>query len=93
MFGNDLLLKSQFQRFNIQGQTNISLNTGYVNEDFNKTIEELFLSENIWLVWESNKLAAIPKTKSFRYRTNLNNKLINYTISFDFSFDTINSVR
>ena len=85
--------KSQFQRFNIQGQTNISLNTGYVNEDFNKTIEELFLSENIWLVWESNKLAAIPRTKSFRYRTSLNDKLINYTISFDFSFDTINSVR
>ena len=69
------------------------MNTGYVNEDFNKTIEELFLSENCWITYEGSTLSVIPTTKQLEYKTHLNNKLINYTVQFDFASETINAVR
>ena len=33
------------------------------------------------------------KTSSIAYKTSVNDKLVDYTISFDKSFDTINNIR
>ena len=33
------------------------------------------------------------KDSSFDYKTHLNDKLVNYTVQFEFAFDGINSVR
>ena len=59
----------------------------------NETIEELFLSENVWIRYEGKTLAVIPTSKSLAYKTQLNDNLINYTVNFDFAFDKINNVR
>ena len=32
-------------------------------------------------------------TESLTYKTSVNDKLINYTLTFDFAYDTINNVR
>lgn len=85
--------KHQNKRFNINAQTSLRLNTGYVNEDFNETIKELFLSEYVWLVYEGNKLPSVPKSNQIRYKKSINDKLVDYSVDFDFAFDTINSVR
>ncbi len=85
--------ESQVQRYDVKGMTRLVLNTGFVNEDFNQTIEELLLSEDTWITYEGNVLAAIPTTKQLQYATSVNNKTINYTIQFDFASETINSVR
>lgn len=84
---------NSMQRYDVTATTSLQLNTGFVNEDFNQTIEELFLSENVWLEWESNTLPAIPKSKALEYKTSVNDKLINYTIDFDFAHNTINNIR
>jgi hypothetical protein len=85
--------ESQIQRYDVKGMTRLVLNTGFVNEDFNQTIEELLLSEDTWITYEGNVLAAIPTTKQLQYATSVNNKTINYTVQFDFASETINSVR
>lgn len=85
--------EGQHQRFDLTSQVSLSVNTGFVNEDFNKTIEELFLSENCWITYEGSTVAAIPTTKQLQYRTSLNDKLINYQVVFDFASDKINTVR
>jgi hypothetical protein len=85
--------ESQVQRYDVKGMTRLVLNTGFVNEDFNQTIEELLLSEDTWITYEGNVLAAIPTTKQLQYATSVNNKTINYTVQFDFASETINSVR
>jgi hypothetical protein len=85
--------KHQNKRFNINAQTSLRLNTGFVDENFNSTIKELFLSEYVWLVYDGNKLPSVPKSKQLRYKVNINDKLVDYTVDFDFAFDTINSVR
>ena len=83
----------QQQRQNVNGTTSLSLNTGYVREDFNSAIEELFLSENAWIRFENKTLPIIAKSKSFTHKTVLNDKLINHTVNFDFAFNKINNVR
>lgn len=85
--------EGQFQRFNLNSLTSITLNSGFVNEDFNQTIEELLLSENCWITFEGSVLSAIPTSKQIAYKTSVNNKLVDYSITFDFASDKINTVR
>tara|TARA_R110001592_G_scaffold166468_1_gene401548 strand:- start:473 stop:1459 length:987 start_codon:yes stop_codon:yes gene_type:complete len=87
------LNESQQQRYNANATKSITLNTGFINEDSNKTIEELFLSENAWVRYGGDTLPIIPKSKSMTFKTSLNDKLANYTIDFDFAFNKINNVR
>ena len=87
------LNETQQQRYNANATKNISLNTGFINEDSNKTIEELFLSENVWIRYDGKTLPLIPKTKSMTFKTSLNDKLANYTVDFEFAFNKINNVR
>ena len=59
----------------------------------NETIEELFLSENVWIRYEGKTLPVIPTSKAIAFKTSLNDKLIDYTVNFDFAFDKVNNVR
>ena len=84
---------NQRGRINVNAQTSLTMNTGFVKEDMNQTIEELFYSENVFIRYENKTLAVIPKSKSLQFKTVLNDKLINYTVEFNFAFDRINNVR
>lgn len=83
----------QRQRYNVNAVTTVSLNTGFVKEDFNSALEELFLSENVWIRWDGQTLPILPKSKSMAFKTSLNDKLINYGVEFEFAFNKINNVR
>jgi hypothetical protein len=85
--------EGQKQRYNVNSNSSITLNTGFIKEDMNATIEELFFTENVWIRYEGKTLPVIPSTKSMQYKTVLNDKLINYTIKLDFAFDKLNNVR
>lgn len=81
------------QRYNAQGNKNITLNTGYIDEDNNALIEQLFLSEDIWLDIDGVTKPVNIVDKSTQLQTKRNDQLIKYTIRFAFSFDEINNVR
>ena len=85
--------KGQAERYNVRATKNIQLNTGFVNEDFNTAIEELLLSENIWIRWEGKTLPVLAQTKSLQYKTSVNDKLINHTLEFEFAYSKINNLR
>lgn len=85
--------EGQKQRYNINSKTSLSMNTGFVKENMNQTIEELFFSENVWIRYEGKTLPINPSSKSLQYKTVLNDKLINYTVDFEFAFDKINNIR
>lgn len=85
--------KGQRQRYDVNGQTTITMNTGFISESAVSTMEELFLSENAWIRWGNQTLPIIPKSKSFTQKSSLNDRLINYTVNFDFAFNKINNVR
>lgn len=81
------------QLYNVNAKTKITLNTGFIKEDMNSTIEELMITENAWIRWEGKTLPIIPQTKNMQFKTSLNDKLINYSIDFEFGFNKINNVR
>lgn len=85
--------EAQTNRYNVNAKTSIILNTGFISEGMNDTIEELFLAENVWIRKDNKTLPILPKTKSFVYKTSVNDNLIDYTIEFEYAFDKINNIR
>ena len=83
--------------FNIVGKESITLSSGFLDEEYNKVFKEMMLSEKVWItnVTESGEqvLPINVKTGEITYKTSLNDKLVQYTIQFDKSFDTINNIR
>ena len=65
------------------------LNTGWVSEDFNTSLNQLFLAERVVVDGHS----ALLVEKDIRYKTLINDKLINYTFTFEFAFSTINTIK
>tara|TARA_R110000823_G_scaffold3614_4_gene13733 strand:+ start:861 stop:2045 length:1185 start_codon:yes stop_codon:yes gene_type:complete len=81
-------LTGQTKNFNTNGSKPIKLNTGWIEQVQNKTIEELMLSETILL---DNKPFSLA-TKQLAFKTDLVDKNINYTIDFTPNFELINNV-
>jgi len=77
-----------------QGNKSIVLNSGFINECLNPAFEELFLSEQVWLTDDMSQIRPVYLSdKSFKYKTHLNEKQINYTLNFEFAYDQINNIR
>lgn len=83
----------QMQKFNTNATKKTTLNTPFVAEAYNDAIEELMLSEYVWLTQGSVTHPVTPSTKSLRFKTSVNDKLVQYTIEFDHTSSVINNVR
>jgi len=75
------------------GKESLTLNTGYYPEAYNDVFKEMQLSEDCWIEINSQTLPIQVTSSSFNYKTQLNDKIINYTINVEFAYDTINNVR
>ena len=85
--------KHQYNQYDKQGKRSVQLSTGYVNEDYNAWVEELMLSEKVWITLDGTLYPAKPKTSTQTFKTRLNDSLVAYTIDFDFAFDQIQNIR
>ena len=81
-------LRGQSKSFNIKGTQNVTLNTGWVDENYSELITDLLLSETILLDQKPVNL----KTQSSELKTKLKNRMINYTMEFEYNFNLINDV-
>jgi hypothetical protein len=81
--------------YNKIANQSILLNSGFYPEDYNSTFEQLILSEFVWMTktGSSDIHPMVVSDSSFTYKTNLNDKLINYAINFDYAYDLINNVH
>ena len=78
----------QKKSFNINGNQTTKLNTGFVPENYNDKIQDLFLSETVLL----NGLPCELKTQSTTLKTSLMDRNINYEMEFEYSYNLINDV-
>ncbi len=85
--------KHQNKTLEKNGKEKLTLNTGYYPEAYNDVFKEMQLSEDCWIEIDSKTLPIKVTSSSFAYKTQLNDKIINYTIEVEFAFDTINNVR
>ena len=83
----------QYRDFDVQGRQAINLTTGFVSEDINEPVKQLLLSDKVWMTVGSDVVPVNPRTQSLTVRKSINDKLISYTLDFDFSHDIIQNVR
>tara|TARA_R100000664_G_scaffold21387_1_gene30719 strand:- start:281 stop:1465 length:1185 start_codon:yes stop_codon:yes gene_type:complete len=91
--GSYNISKHQNKTLTKNGSETLTLNSGYYPEVYNDVFKEMLLSEDCWIEIESQTLPIKISSSSFAYKTQLNDKIINYTIDVEFAFDTINNVR
>jgi hypothetical protein len=79
----------QNAKYNFNGKQSIKMNTGFVPENYNELIQDLMLSEKVWI----NSIPAIVKSTGTEFKTQIRNKNINYEIEFEYAFDLINKMQ
>jgi hypothetical protein len=83
----------QYSTFNLNGRSAIICNTDYLNEEENENVKQMLLSEKKWFIEDGQILPVNLESKSVAYKTQLNDKLIQYSFNFKYSFDIINNVQ
>jgi hypothetical protein len=81
-------LIGESKAFNYEAKQSIKINTGWVEEYYNELIKDLMTSETILLDNKPVKL----KTMTTDLKTSLQDKMINYTIEFEYNYNQINNV-
>ena len=83
--------------FNVIGKESTTLSSGFLSEEYNEVFKQMMLSEKVWVTNVKNGVEQVlpinVSTSDITYKTSLNNKLVEYTIEFDNSYDTINNIR
>ena len=80
--------------FNKNGNKTIKCNTGWIKEIENINIQDIFLSENLFLKSADGTInsAVVLKNSSQQFKTHLNDKVINYELEFEVASSLINNV-
>ena len=83
----------QFKKFDLHANKSYTLNSGYVSEDYNDSMNELLMSEQVWMHADGDVKPINIKTSDVTYRTSLNDKLVEYTIEVEQAYDLISTMR
>lgn len=79
-------LRGQNKSFNFVGTQTIKVNSGWVDENYKELITDLLLSETVLL----DRKPVIVKTQGTELKTKLKNRMINYELDFEYSYNLIN---
>lgn len=82
----------QFEVYNVQAQSKFRVNSGFVQEEMNETFNQLLLSERVWQFDSGVYTPLNVSTSSFEEKTRAKDRLINYEIEFEYSFNSVNNV-
>ena len=91
--GTYSIQQAQYKKYAITSKESMSLNTGFIREEFNETFTQLMQSESVWITEDRQFKPVIIKSQDLGYKTALNDKLINYTIEIEYAFNKMNTVR
>ena len=87
------IYKHANRRFDVVANETIQLSTGYVVEALNEPIKQLLMSESVWIDDGTNVYPVNVNTESLQMKKSVNEKLIAYTLDFNFAFDKIQNIR
>ena len=92
-YGNYALNSHVKQTYNINGREKVTVNTDFIPEAYNALFTELMLSEFVYLEENGTVLPVNIVKTSFEKKTKLINKLIQYSMDFEYSFDLLNNIQ
>lgn len=82
----------QFIDYNINSKSTFNVSSGFVEENNNETFKQLLLSDKVWAYDNTNFIPLNVASKQLEYKSRVNDRLINYTIEFAYSFNDINDI-
>ena len=74
--------------FNKTGKETIKMNTGWVDENYSDLIQDLMLSETVFI----DGVPVVVKSQTQTLKESINENNINYEIEFEYAFSLINDV-
>jgi len=95
-----------YKKYNTNGKRRLTINSGFVAEEFKEVMEQILLSEYVLVVADSTvtkdgstytytanngAVAANVSTNSLTKKKKVNDKLIEYTLDLEYAFDELNS--
>jgi len=86
------LSKHQEKKFMANGKESISVNSGFYSEEYNEIVRQMLLAEQVWVDDGTNTLPINLKSNSLAFKKSVNDKLISYSLSFDYAYDKINNI-
>lgn len=98
-FAQYSLTNAPTKLINTKAKQSRTLSSGYYPEFANAFFEQLLLSEYVWMerpVLDATAIERVPvivKESNIQFKTSLNDRLIQYTMTFEDSFDYINNIR
>jgi hypothetical protein len=95
-----------YKQYNKNGKRRLTINSGFVAEEFKEVMEQIMLSEYVLIVDDStvvkdgntytyeinnNTKAVNINTNSLVKKKAVNDKLIEYTLDVEYAFDELNT--
>ena len=77
----------------VMANERFNANTGFMDESMNEPMKQMLLSDHVWATINSLTTPIVVTSSELTYKNSLNDKLINYTIEFEYAYDTINNIR
>ena len=83
--------------FNKNGKTRVTLNTEYIIECYNEVLQDILLSEYLWIEFTQANDAKTWRpcsivTNSLTFKTSVNDRLTQYTIQVEYTNEIINNI-
>jgi len=75
------------------GTESITMNTGYMDDGMNEPLEQLLMSHQVWATINSVVTPIRITSSQLTYKTSLNDKLVDYTITAEMAFNLANDLR
>jgi len=92
-FTTPSLQVGKYQSYNVNSRNSLTLNTGFVDEDYDEVIKDILMSEYVAVLDGSTWISVVPERGSIEYQKHINQRLINYTLTFTYGFDERSLVR
>ncbi len=80
--------RHQIKQYNKISNKGVRIETGFLTPSYNETIQELLQSEHVWIDGKPMNV----DTNSLELKSRIVDKLISYSIEFNYAFDEINNV-
>ena len=82
----------QLETYNKTGNTSFKANSGFISEENNEIIKQLFLSEKVWILEGFLFNPVNVSSSSVSYKSRQKDRLLNYEVNFDYAYNEINDI-
>ena len=89
---NYSLYAHQTKVFDKNARTKLILNTHYIDECYNEVIQDIMLSEFVYIYFNSAWKPVNISTSSLTFKTSVNDRLIQYTVEVEYANEVINTI-